>query len=359
MIKQQKGKLKPGTAIIVLVVLLAAGCQSSKKEDVQSAKKPDAAKTAKVDGYIVTPKLLAQNIEVPGSLAAYEEVELHPEVSGRVTGVYFREGANVSQGSLLLKLYDGDLQAQLQKLQVQLKTAEQTSERYGALLKINGVSQQEYDLNMLAVNNIKADINIIRTSISKTSLYAPFSGKMGITTITRGAYVSPATLITTLRKVSQLKLEFTVPEKYGTKMKPGSLVNFTLENLAGSTFSAKVTATENTVAAETRSLRVIALVAKANDQLLAGAFAKVQIPLGENDAALMIPSQAIIPQARDKKILAVRNGIATMETVTTGIRDSSMVEIITGLKAGDTVLITGLLATKPGSKVQLNKIIKN
>jgi membrane fusion protein, multidrug efflux system len=302
--------------------------------------------------------LLAQNIEVPGNLAAYEEVELHPEVSGRVTGVYFKEGATVGQGSLLLKLYDGDLQAQLQKLQVQLKTAEQTSERYGALLKINGVSQQEYDLNVLAVNNIKADMNIIRTSILKTSLYAPFSGKMGITTITKGAYITPATLITTLRKVSQLKLEFTVPEKYGTKMKPGSLVNFMLENNSGS-YAAKITATENTIAAETRSLKVIALVAKANDQLLAGAFAKVQIPLGENDAALMIPTQAIIPQARDKKIMAVRNGIATMETVTTGIRDSSMVEITTGLKAGDTVLITGLLATKPGSKVQLNKIIKN
>jgi membrane fusion protein (multidrug efflux system) len=264
----------------------------------------------------------------------------------------------VAQGSLLLKLYDGDLQAQLQKMQVQLKVAEQTAERYAALLKINGVSQQEYDLNVLAVNNIRADINIIRTSIAKTSLKAPFSGKMGISTITPGAYVSPATVITTLRKVSQLKLEFTVPEKYGTIMKPGSLVHFTLENNAAS-YPAKITATENTIAAETRSLKVIALVTKANAQLLAGSFAKVQIPLGDNNAALMIPTQAIIPQARDKKVIAVRNGIATMETVTTGIRDSASVEITSGLKAGDTVLITGLLATKPGSKVQLNKVNKN
>jgi membrane fusion protein, multidrug efflux system len=358
MIQQVKGNFKFSTAIVLFSVLLAVGCQSSKKEDAKPAAKPDAAKSAKVDGYIVTPQLLAQNIEVPGSLAAYEEVELHPEVSGRVTGVYFKEGANVSQGSLLIKLYDGDLQAQLQKLQVQLKTAEQTSERYGALLKINVVSQQEYDMNVLAVNNIKADMNIVRTSISKTALHAPFSGKIGITTITTGAYVSPTTAITTLRKVSQLKIEFTVPEKYGTKMKLGSLVNFTLDNNETS-YAAKITATENTIAAETRSLKVIALVAKANDQLLAGSFAKVKIPLGENDAALMIPTQAIIPQARDKKIMAVRNGIATMETVTTGIRDSSMVEITTGLKAGDTVLITGLLSTKPGSKVQLNKVIKN
>lgn len=345
------------TVIIIVSGLYASGCQSSKKEDKNATVKP-AVPTSKVDGYIVTPQLLAQDIEVPGSLAAYQEVELHPEVSGRVTGVYFKEGSNVSQGSLLLKLYDGDLQAQLQKMQVQLKVAEQTAERYAALLKINGVSQQEYDLNVLAVNNIKADINIIRTSISKTSLKAPFSGKMGTSTITTGAYVSPATLITTLRKVSQLKLEFTVPEKYGVKMKPGSLINFTIENISEN-YSAIISATENTITAETRSLKVIALVTKANTQLIAGTFAKVHIPLGANDAALMIPSQAIIPQARNKKVIAVRNGMASMETVTTGIRDSSNVEITSGLKAGDTVLITGLLATKPGSKVQLNKIIKN
>jgi membrane fusion protein, multidrug efflux system len=341
---------------VFLIAFLLLSCGSKDKKD--EAAKPAAPKTTKVDGYIVTPQLLSQDIEVPGSLAAYEEVELHPEVSGRVTGVYFKEGSNVAQGSLLLKLYDGDLLAQLQKMRVQLKVAEQTAERYEALLKINGVSQQEYDLNVLAVNNIKADINIIQTSIAKTSLRAPFSGKMGISTITPGAYISPATIITTLRKVSQLKLEFTVPEKYSTKMKPGGLVHFTLENNA-TAYPAKITATENTITAATRSLKVIALVTQSNTELIAGSFAKVQIPLGQNDAALMIPTQAIIPQARDKKVMAVRNGVASMETVTTGVRDSASVEITSGLKAGDTVLITGLLATKPGSKVLLNKIINN
>ncbi len=343
--------------VFLTAIIILSGCQSASKEEKKTTAKPTAPPVT-VDGYIVTPKLLSQDIEVPGSLAAFQEVELHPEVAGRVTGVYFKEGSNVAQGQTLLKLYDGDLIAQLQKLQVQLKTADQTADRYAALLKINGVSQQEYDLNVLAVNNIKADMNIIRTSIAKTSLKAPFSGKMGITTITPGAYISPATLITTLRKLSQLKLEFTVPEKYGIKMKPGNLIHFTIENNATS-YPAKITATENTIAAETRSLTVKAVVEKVPAQLIAGAFAKVQIPLGENDAALMIPSQAIIPGARDKKVIAVRSGIASMETVTTGLRDSAMVEITTGLKAGDTVLITGLLATKPGSKVQLNKVNKN
>jgi membrane fusion protein, multidrug efflux system len=333
-------------------------CSCGSKDKKTEVPKPAAPQIAKADGYIVTPKLLSQDIEVPGSLAAYEEVELHPEVSGRVTAVYFKEGSNVGQGSLLLKIYDGDLQAQLQKLQIQIKTAEKTAERYGALLKINGVSQQEYDLNVLAVNNIRADMNIVKTNMARTTLRAPFSGKIGITSITKGAYVTPQTLIGTLRKVSQLKLNFAVPELYSAKIKKGDLVRFTVEG-NNEIYPAIVSATENIIAEDNRSLNVIATVVKPSTQLIAGAFAKVKIVLGGNTASLMVPTQAIIPQARNKKIIIVRDGIAVMETVTTGTRDSSMVEITSGLKAGDTILTTGLLSTKPGSNVQLNKIITN
>ena len=200
-------KLKLIIPVTGLVALFFTSCQSAGKEEKKSTAEKPTQPALKADGYIVTPKLLSQDIEVPGSLAPYEETEIHPEVAGRVTGIYFKEGGNIGQGGLLVKLYDGDLQAQLQKLEVQLKVAEQTSERYGALLKINGVSQQEYDLNVLAANNIKADINIIKTTISKTYVKAPFSGKMGLRTISVGAYISPQTTISTLRKLSQLKLD--------------------------------------------------------------------------------------------------------------------------------------------------------
>ncbi|MBP6025434.1 efflux RND transporter periplasmic adaptor subunit [Ferruginibacter sp.] len=351
-------KLK--SAIVYVFILLAfftSSCQSGKEDSKAAAPKAPPPPTM-ADGFVVTPQLLSQEIEVPGSLAAYEETEIRPEVSGRVTGVYFKEGSNVAQGSVLLRIYDADLQAQLQKLDVQLKTAEQTAERYNALLKINGVSQQEYDISVLNANNIKADMNIIRTNIARTTVRAPFSGKLGITTITKGAYVTSQTIIASLRKVSQLKLDFTVPEVYGSKMKNGTLVHFTVEG-SGNNYPATISATENIIAEDNRSLRVIATVTKPDGQLIAGAFAKVKIALGENNAALMIPTQSVIPDARNKKVIAVRNGIAAMEIVTLGARDSAMVEVTSGLKAGDTILVTGLLTTRPGSNVQLNKISKN
>jgi membrane fusion protein (multidrug efflux system) len=344
--------------LLLLVSISIGSCKSSDKEEKKPAEGPAKKPPVKVDVFVVAPILLSQDIEVPGSLAASEEVELHPDVSGRVTAVYFKEGSYVGQGSLLLKLYDGDLQAQLQKLNIQLKTALQTTARYEALLKIGGVSQQEYDLQMLSVNTIRADMNIVQTSISKTSLRAPFSGKIGITTITKGAFISPQTLITTLRKVSQLKLDFTVPEQYGNKMKNGTAVNFTVEG-SSDIYTAVIAATENIIAAENRSLRVIANVKQPGSKLIAGAFAKVKVPLGDNNNALMIPTQSVIPDARNKKVIVLKDGMTAMEVVTLGFRDSAKVEITSGLKAGDTVLLTGLLTAKPGSKVIINKVIPN
>ena len=345
------------TVCLFSLTVFFVACQSSDKGEKKPGKGNANKPPAKVDAFIVTPKILTQDIEMPGSLIPAEETELHPEVSGRVTGIFFNEGSYVSQGSPIVKLYDGDLQAQLSKLKVQLKVAEETAQRYEALLKINGVSQQEYENFKLSVNNIQADMNIVQTSISRTLLKAPFSGKFGLRNISIGAYITPATVISTLRKVSQLKLEFTVPEKYGTNMKPGGKVEFGTENNE-KRYTATVIATENNIAEDNRSLKVRALVDKPDARLLAGAFVKVKIELGQNNAALMIPSQAVIPRARDKEVIVYRSGIAAMTVITTGIRDSSMVEITSGLKSGDTVLITGLLITKDSSKVMLNKINK-
>lgn len=343
------------TSAVILTSLLLNACSSKDKD--AAAKKNAPRPPARVEGYVVTATVFSQDIEMPGSLTPYEETEIHPEVAGRITGIYFKEGANVSQGSVLVKLYDGDLQAQLSKLQVQLKVAQQTLSRYEELAKIQGVSQQEVDLNRLSMNNIIADISIVKTSISKTSLRAPFSGKLGLRNISMGAYVSPATLITTLRKVSQLKLEFTVPEKYGTKMQPGNLISFSSEG-SDKTYAARVIATENDIALESRSLKVRAVVDKPDAQLIPGSFVKVQIPLEKNNNALMIPSQAVIPKARTKEVVVYRGGVATMQTVTTGIRDSSNVEITSGLKAGDTIILTGLMTIKPKAKIVLSKVTK-
>lgn len=342
--------------LIATCALLLAACGGKKKKQAAAAT-PPRQQVLKVDAYIVTTQPFAENIEVPGSIIANEGTEIHPEVSGRIVALHVAEGKYVSRGTLLAKLYDGDLQAQLKKVMVQLDIAKKTEERQAQLLKIQGISQQDYDLSLLQVNNLRADIDIIRTSISKTEIRAPFSGKLGLKNISPGAYVTPTTIIAVINQVDQLKLDFTIPEKYTNQVKIGQIVHFSYEG-SPAKFAAKVSATESSVAENTRSLMVRAIVQNKDAGLLPGAFAKVELDFDPNPNAILIPTQAVLPQARGKKVIVYQGGIAKFRDIETGIRDSARVQVIKGLQAGDTIVTTGLLSIRPEGKIQIAKIIK-
>src|SRR6478609_5090928 len=255
-----------------------------------------------VEGFVVEGHSESENIEVPGSLLPVEETQIRPEVSGRIVVLNIQEGAFVRQGTLLVKLFDQDLQAQLKKLQVQLDISNRTVERQRDLLAINGISQQDFDLSALAVDNLKADIQSIKISISKTEIRAPYNGKIGLRNVSLGSYVSPSDLITTVRQVDQLKLDFSVPEKYAKNIAPGHSIKFKIDG-SNLIHTATVLATEGNVEANTRTLRIKAIVKETHPELVPGIFAKINLQLGKDEKALLVPSQAIIPQARNKQII--------------------------------------------------------
>lgn len=316
---------------------------------------PPVQKALVVQTLIAAPQSLSADIEVPGTIMANETAEIHPEVSGRLVQLNIKEGTNVSVGALLAKLYDGDLQAQLRKLEVQLKIAEQTEKRQAELVKIQGISQQEYDLSLLGVLNLKADMDIIRESIRKTEIRAPFGGKLGLKNVSPGAYVTPASVLTTMSQVSSLKIQFNVPERYGAQLKPGLPVSFSIDG-TNKTFTATVIASEISIDENTRSLALRALIKQQDPALIPGAFAKVKIVLGKNNEALMVPNSVIIPSGRKKQLYVYEGGKAMMKEVTTGVRDSTNIQVLTGIKAGDTVITSAVLFLRPGLAVELAKI---
>ena len=243
--------------MVISPVIISCGEKKKTATTTTGTQQQQQAITA--DALIVSTQPLSADIEVPGTILANETTEIHPEISGRVVQLNVREGTFVGKGALLAKLYDGDLQAQLRKLEVQLKIAEQTEDRQEQLLKIQGISQQEYDLSLLQVNNLKADMDIVREAVRKTEVRAPFSGKLGLRNISQGAYVTPATIVTTISQVSQLKIQFNVPEKYGSQLIKGQAINFTVDGSA-KTFTANIIATEVMMDENTRSLAIRALV---------------------------------------------------------------------------------------------------
>lgn len=356
-LKAKQTHMKGKSRLAVLLLLLFAfviACKEEKKENGAAAG-PRANAPLQVEAFIVKTQALSENLEVPGTLMPFEQTEIRPEITGRIVKLNIPEGSFVKKGTLLVKLFDEDLQAQLKKLQVQLQINAKTAERQKELLTIGGISQQEYDLSELAVNNLKADIDLVKVEISKTEIRAPFDGRIGLKAISDGAYITPTNLITTISQVGQLKMEFSVPEKYSDLMRKGRLVTFTIAGTPKK-FNAAILATESVIEANTRTLRVRTVVKGSNPSLVPGAFAKVGLKLDENDKALIIPTQAVIPQARNKRVIVYANGAPKFQEVTTGIRDSSFVQITDGLKLGDTVIITGLLSIRPESKIKLSKV---
>ncbi len=338
--------------VLILFGFGLTGCDEEKKSGAGNARQQGPLNA---DGFVVQATTISDHVEVPGTLLPAEQTDIRVEVSGRVVGLNVEEGKVVGKGTLLVKLFDGDLQAQLKKLQVQLEIAEKTEERQRDLLEINGISQQDYDLSTLQVENLRADIESVKIGISKTEIRAPYAGRLGLRHVSLGALLSPNDVVTSISQVQILKLEFSIPEKYANEVKPGGLVNFRVDG-GRENHRAKVIATENRVEAATRTLRVRALVDEKHPELVPGVFARVSLQLGKDSSALMVPSQAVIPQARGKQMIIYRSDSVNFVDVETGLRDSAFVQILSGVNEGDTVLTSGLMAIRPGSKVRLSNV---
>lgn len=343
--------------VALIYSLQACKGKSTEKVETNSKTKRNNG-PLRVEAFIVKPTVLNQSIDVPGNLLPFEITEIHPEVSGKIVMLSIREGSFVSRGALLAKLFDKDLQAQLRKDQVQLQINQKTQERQRQLLQIGGISQQDYDLSILNLSTVRADMQVLQANIAKTVIRAPFTGKIGFVNVTIGSYVTPQTVISTISQINKLKLEFSVPEKYASAVALGQYVTFTVEG-SPKKYSARVIATEASITEMNRSLKVRAQVDAVDKYVAAGSFAKVIFDMGENNQALMVPTQAIIPGARDKKIIVNRHGTATFQTVVTGVRDSANVQIVSGIAAGDTVITTGILQLKPGNKIIIAPIKNN
>lgn len=342
--------------LVALLILLVACTDKEKKNKNGEKGALEKNKAVGVQAYIVRPESFAETIEVPGSIIANESVEVHPEMAGRIVSLNLPEGRIVEKGALLAKIYDGDLIAQLKKLEVQLQLAQKTEERQSQLLRVQGISQQDYDISLLQVNNLKADIGIIKTSLEKTEIRAPFSGQIGLKNISVGAYVTPSTIITLINQTTVLKVDFSVPEKYLQRIHVGQPVSLLTAGNSKS-LTARITAIAPSILENSRSLLVRAQINTSPVQVLPGSFAKISISFDPDPAARMIPAQAILPQARGKKVILYKNGTAVFQDVTTGVRNADKIQITDGVLVGDTVLVTGLMSTRPDSKITIQKIL--
>ena len=334
-----------------IILLFSIACNNKKEE----ALKPKTTPPSVVDVIVAGTKTLNNTIEVNGSVMANEMLEIHPEVSGRLTYLNIPEGNAVKAGTVLAKINDADLQAQLTKSKVQLELAKKTEERFKKLLAINGLNQADYDAALNSVNNIKADIELLKAQIDKTVIKAAYDGELGLRQVSPGAYVTPATVLATLQQVNKLKIDFTVPDIYSNLIKKGNTVMVST-NQSKTSITATIVATEPVVNTSSRNLRVRAVME--NNKVNPGAFVKVLLKAEMNNNHIVIPTNAIIPDADSKKAIIIKGGKGKFVNIETGIRTAGGVEVISGINIGDTVVVTGVLFVRPSSLVKIRTVKK-
>jgi len=315
----------------------------------KDGKKPAMA----VNGVVVALQEFANTLSLSGSIDANEQIEVRTEVSGIAEKIYFTEGAKVAKGQVLVKINDIELRAQAGQAKTRQTLAAENERRARLLLQKEAISQEEYDIASADFKTAQAQTQLISAQIGKTSIRAPFSGTVGLRNISPGTYVTPETIISTLVNSSQIKITFSIPEKYASQMKVNSSISFTVAG-TDEKFNAKIYALEPAVEVATRTLRVRALTDNSQGKLIPGTFANVILPLDKIADAFMIPTEAIVPVQDGKKVFVSRNGKADEVKVETGTRTDKDIVILSGLKAGDTVLTTGVLTLKKETPVKVS-----
>lgn len=358
--------MKPGLkyslwSLVALVVLtgvaapkvmpLLHASESGRARSADKSGGPEKGRAPlRVSAVTVQPAAFAETLTSTGTLLAEEAVELQAETNGKVVAILFTEGARVRKGDLLVKLNDADLSATRERARYRKELATLRERRIAQLLKQGVARQEEYDQALNELNVQDAEIELTEAQIAKTEIRAPFDGVVGLRYVSEGSYVNAATRIATLQRLDRLKVDFSIPEKYATRLRVGSPMAFAI---AGSErrFQGQIYAFDPRIDTTTRTVLIRALCPNPDGRLLPGAFANVEVTLTQLSDALLVPAVAVIPGLHDKNVFVVRDGKAEQRAVQTGTRTQSTVHILSGLAPGDIVITSGLQQLRAGQAV--------
>lgn len=347
-------RLRYFSFLLVFFCFLLSACKSGRSSPPRIGSGTSGAKIP-VDAMVIQPQLLDNRIFTTGTLLANEEVELKPEIAGRVTDVLFTEGGKVKKGDVLIKINDRELKAQLEGKEVEEKQASDLESRARHLFEAKGISQEEYDKTANTLKMIQAQREVIEAQLAETEIIAPFDGVIGLRYVSQGSYVTTTTLVATMQEIDPMKVEFSVPEKYVKQIKRDTEITVVVGD-SPEKYKGVVYAVESKIDLETRTIKARAKIPNSKGDLIPGSFAKVDITLEQLPNAIVIPSGSIVPEMTGDKVFVCVNGKVQSVPVKTGIRTENSVQIVQGLNPQDTLITTGLLQLSDGKAVEIKDL---
>lgn len=306
-----------------------------------------------VEAIVAKTSSLQRSIQAVGTLISNESVVISPEISGRITEILFEEGQEVKKGDILVKLDDSIYKAELAKSQASLVLSKANYGRAQTLFKQQTGTGRAKDETLAQMNTDTASVDLAKAQLDKTLIKAPFDGIVGLRQISMGNYVTPGQALVNFESIDPLKVDFRVAEIYLSQISPGQKINVSVDAFPGKQFEGEVYAVDPRIDSSGRTVVMRAKLPNAEMQLRPGLFARVSLVIGEQNSAILLPEEAMVPQGTEQFVYKVIDGKAVMTKVKTGQRRAGQVEITEGLKAGDEVITAGQMKIRPDAPVKV------
>jgi membrane fusion protein (multidrug efflux system) len=313
---------------------------------------PRAAQPAFVALAPVRVERLSQKLEALGNAHANESVDVSSKTSNIVKAVMFRDGERVRRGQVLVQLDDAQVRADVAEADAAVTDSQAQFNRSRELLNTQALSKSQYDQLEATLKADRARLAAATARLEDTVIRAPFSGRVGLRRVSVGTLISPGAVITTLDDTSVIKLDFSVPENFVASLREGLSVRATAPAYPGRSFTGKVASIDSRVDMTTRSVIVRALLTNDDGAIKPGMFLNVTLANDEREA-LVIPEEALSPEAERQYVFVVADGKAERREVRIGGRRPGSVEVITGLNAGEQVIVEGTQKVRDGATVRV------
>lgn len=313
---------------------------------------PPEGREVTVESMIVEPTRLEATVEAVGTVLADASAALRAEVPGQIIERHFEEAQRVSSGDPLFSIEATVLVAEVNEAKANVEQSEAAYKRARELATKNLISGTDFDTARANYNVAVARLNSAQARLSKTVIRAPFDGFVGLRRINVGDYATVGQELVDVVRLDPLRVEFSVPETLLARVRPGQKINVAVGAFPGEVFAGEVTAVDPQIEVSGHSMAVRAKLPNPELKLRPGLFAQVSVTLAVKTDALMLPEEAIWPIGQEKTVYVIEDGVAKRRSVKLGERKPGLVEIVSGLSAGEEVVVAGQMKLFDGIAVR-------
>lgn len=329
-------------------------CQMILEDDEQKIGRLGRVTT--VEAQAVKGGPMTKRVISIGKLKANASVKIRSEIDGRIDKISFTEGSSIKKGQPLIQFENSELIGERDRAEAQLILASATYKRLLALRKNQAVSGTEFDKALGEYQKAKAELAIAKARLEKSTIYAPFDGKIGIIDVSPGAVVRRDQDLVQVVDITPIKVDFKVASKHVGDIGVGQTVEIRLDVFKDKVFKGIVEAVEPSAEEESLSIRVKGSLPNEEGVLKPGLFVNVSLIIGERGEVLRVDEACLEREGDIEIVWVVEKGKAQRRRILTGVKENGMVEIVSGLKSGDIVVTAGQIKLSEGARVKITNM---